>query len=203
TSHTGFTIIELLIVIATTSVLFIIANSYSASAQKQTRDNERQSDASVIMDKIEAYYTKNNTYPSVDKLNPTTSTSRLPNYDAVKTTLPGITDDDLNGPSDYNFIALSCAVDECMLSSDASLTKPKQYIYFSNKSGEKVSNLRFDSVGAMWGCKLTTSSISPSAVIAWRSEMTGKWTFKKAKHGDVTISKYGHGPITPTVCAFS
>lgn len=201
----GFTILELMVVIAIISILTAIAFVSIGRIQKEARDKDRDSDTTIIMNAMEKFYDKNGEYPYGISLNPTASWGKLPNYDAVKANLPGIVDAVLNGPSTGNdFIPITCATPpSCTISAPDRLLKPKQYIYITALQTYSGYSWNFNSTGDMWGCQITFSDTSPASVLAWRSEVTGKWTFKKSRHGDATIANYSTGPITPTVCAFS
>lgn len=59
----GFTILELLIVIAIIGVLALIPMITLIGAPKKTRDARRQSDLKQYQNAIEIYAAKNNTYP--------------------------------------------------------------------------------------------------------------------------------------------
>ncbi len=60
----GFTILELLIVIAIIGVLALIPMITLVGAPKKTRDARRQSDLKQYQNAIEIYAAKNNSYPT-------------------------------------------------------------------------------------------------------------------------------------------
>lgn len=69
TNSSGFTIIELLLVIVLVLTLaFIVAASYN-SIRKRERNKERRNDITIIQNKLEIYYAKHNKYPTLDQLN--------------------------------------------------------------------------------------------------------------------------------------
>ena len=77
----GFTIIELLIVIAIIGILATLVLTNFQGAQARGRDTVRNSDINAVFTKMEEYYTNNqNTYPAG-----TSITSA-----AAQTTFPGI-----------------------------------------------------------------------------------------------------------------
>lgn len=62
---TGFTLLELLIVIAIIGILASLATVSYASAQKKARDSQRQSDLKAIQNALEQYYADNQgSYPT-------------------------------------------------------------------------------------------------------------------------------------------
>jgi len=61
----GFTLLELLIVIAIIGILTAMGTVSYSTAQKRARDSKRQSDLKAIQNAFEQYYSKNNgSYPS-------------------------------------------------------------------------------------------------------------------------------------------
>lgn len=63
----GFTLLELLIVIAIIGVLASLAAVSYSSAQKRARDSQRQADLKAIQNALEQYYADHDgNYPSVD-----------------------------------------------------------------------------------------------------------------------------------------
>ena len=57
--HPGFTLLELLIVIAIIGILASLAAVSYSSAQRRARDSQRQSDLKAIQNAMEQYYTDN------------------------------------------------------------------------------------------------------------------------------------------------
>jgi len=62
--RSGFTLLELLIVIAIIGILVAIGTASYASAQKRARDTRRQGDMKAIQNAFEQFYSQNGTYPS-------------------------------------------------------------------------------------------------------------------------------------------
>jgi prepilin-type N-terminal cleavage/methylation domain-containing protein len=63
----GFTLLELLIVIAIISILASLAAVSYSSAQRRARDSQRQSDLKAIQNALEQYYADNDgNYPGDD-----------------------------------------------------------------------------------------------------------------------------------------
>lgn len=72
----GFTLMELLIVIAIIGILISISTVAYGSAQKKTRDSRRRSDLKALQSGFEQYYADNsNNYPATCSL----STTYMPN----------------------------------------------------------------------------------------------------------------------------
>jgi prepilin-type N-terminal cleavage/methylation domain-containing protein len=64
--QTGFTIIELLIVIAIIGILATLVLTNFRGAQAKGRDTVRKNDVNSIYQKLEEYYNENNGYPEGD-----------------------------------------------------------------------------------------------------------------------------------------
>jgi prepilin-type N-terminal cleavage/methylation domain-containing protein len=60
----GFTIIELLIVIAIIAILALLVLNNIQGANAKARDQQRTTDLNAIATQLEAYYNENNFYPS-------------------------------------------------------------------------------------------------------------------------------------------
>jgi type II secretion system protein G len=59
----GFTLLELLIVIAIIGILITVGAASYSSAQKKARDSRRMQDMKSLQSALEQYYSNNNTYP--------------------------------------------------------------------------------------------------------------------------------------------
>lgn len=206
----GFTIVELMIVVAIIVILTAISVVTYHGVQASANDKAREADVSAIMNALEKYYQQNGEYPADDTLNPTYSPTRLPNFTAVKTAMPILNDDALTGPGDYQFYA-GCLDTDCTNNSTNWQTyMTKSYRYQSRDSRVTTAGSTFSkSVAASygnntgWGCTITTTLDDPGYAIAWYSEAKKIWIFKKSMHGTVTISSYSGGPVAPQTCAFS
>lgn len=98
TNQKGFTIIELLVVIVIIGILVALALPQLFAAQARGRDTDRKNDLKNLQQKLENYYTDNDSYPS-----------SLPNTEA------GIANADLEGPRNttYTYTAGDCVDTEC------------------------------------------------------------------------------------------
>lgn len=75
----GFTLMELLIVIAIIGILISLGTVSYTSAQKKSRDSRRMQDARAIQNAFEQYYADNNgNYPSTCSLSSTYLPAGLP-----------------------------------------------------------------------------------------------------------------------------
>lgn len=90
----GFTIIELLIVIAIIAILALLVLNNFQGAQAKARDQQRTTDINNIHSKLEEFYNENNYYPST----------------FTAATFPGIDDASLLDPIGSNSITLNAAV---------------------------------------------------------------------------------------------
>lgn len=91
----GFTIIELLIVIAIIAILALLVLNNFQGAQAKARDQQRTTDMNNIHGKLEEFYNENNYYPNT----------------LSATNLPGIDDGSFKDPQGGTQIATSQAAD--------------------------------------------------------------------------------------------
>lgn len=205
----GFTIVEQLIVIGIIVILAAIATLAYVSVQKDSRDRAREADVVAIMNALEEYYEKNGEYPANDQINTTNSPTLLSSYTATKTLLPDLKDENLDGPDGYHFYA-GCINTSCTNTSANWDTYHSKAYYYSSRlvASAAGQNVYFETSASYgnnkgWGCRITTYYDDPGYFIAWRSEVTGLWTFKRSIRGQVTIANYGTGPVAPQTCTFS
>lgn len=84
--QTGFTIVELLIVIVVIGILAALVVTTFSGIQKKARDSERQTDINAVHSQVEAYYAQNGKYPTLTNLNDATFISgQLKGLDASAT----------------------------------------------------------------------------------------------------------------------
>lgn len=69
TKQSGFTIVELLIVIVIIGILAGLVITTFVGIQARGRDSERQTDIKAIQGQLEAYYANNGGYPAIADLN--------------------------------------------------------------------------------------------------------------------------------------
>lgn len=72
--NTGFTIIEIIVVIAIIGILSSIAIASYFTVQVNARNNQRSSDTTIISSALEKYYQQNGQYPSCSDLTQTAQT---------------------------------------------------------------------------------------------------------------------------------
>lgn len=69
TNRSGFTIVELLIVIVVIGILAGLVVTTFTGIQQKARNTERQTDVKAIHGQVEAYYAQNGKYPTLANLN--------------------------------------------------------------------------------------------------------------------------------------
>ena len=62
--QSGFTIVELLIVIVVIGILAALVVTTFSGIQRKARDSERQTDIGAVHSQVEAYYAQNGRYPT-------------------------------------------------------------------------------------------------------------------------------------------
>ncbi|MCA9349167.1 type II secretion system protein [Candidatus Saccharibacteria bacterium] len=114
TARQGFTIIELLIVIAIIGILAGLVLNNFQGAQAKARDSQRKTDINAMHAQLENYYNSNGNYPTT--------------FDA--TVLAGIDGEALNDP-DGNAISMSGVTATAKPATGYTATKPSgaQYTY--------------------------------------------------------------------------
>lgn len=70
--QSGFTIVELLIVIVVIGILAALVVTTFSGVQRKARNAERESDIKAIHTQLEAYFQEQNTYPTLANLNDST-----------------------------------------------------------------------------------------------------------------------------------
>jgi general secretion pathway protein G len=66
--ESGFTIVELLIVIVVIGILAALVITTFSGIQRKARDSERQTDINAVHGQVEAYYAQNGKYPTLANL---------------------------------------------------------------------------------------------------------------------------------------
>jgi prepilin-type N-terminal cleavage/methylation domain-containing protein len=67
-SRSGFTLVELLVVVIIIATLATVTLVIYAAQQRDANDNTRKGNATVISEALEKYYAKNNEYPAIPDL---------------------------------------------------------------------------------------------------------------------------------------
>lgn len=70
--QSGFTIVELLIVIVVIGILAALVVTTFAGIQKKARNTERQTDIKAVHGQLEAYFSEQNKYPTLANMNDST-----------------------------------------------------------------------------------------------------------------------------------
>lgn len=96
--QSGFTIVELLIVIVVIGILATLVLVTFTGIQKKARDSQRQTDINAVNSQLEAFYAQNSYYPS---------TADLDNATWVKANLKGLDPESLLAPNSTTPISSS------------------------------------------------------------------------------------------------
>jgi len=116
----GFTIIELLIVIAIIAILAGLVLNNFQGAQAKARDTQRVTDINNVHSKLEEYYNENGAYPST----------------IVAADLPGIDAESLNDPDGTAIVANAAVADAAAANAVADPdTDGGEYLYIPYPTG--------------------------------------------------------------------
>ena len=124
--QSGFTIIELLIVIAVIAILALLTINNYVGVQAKGRDANRLSDINNIKDKLEEYYNDNNGYPNT----------------FTATTFPGIDAESLKDPKGQSITINAIVADEAAATAVTapSASSTSQYLYVPFGSSSCTNN---------------------------------------------------------------
>lgn len=89
--QSGFTIVELLIVIVVIGILAALVITTFAGVQRRARNTERETDVKAVHGHVEAFYANNGYYPGL--------TGNLNTDSWVQTNMPGLDVDSLRAPN--------------------------------------------------------------------------------------------------------
>lgn len=192
-NHYGFTLVELTVVIAVIGILASVGIVSYIEVQKQSRDNQRQTDMTIFQNELEKFYEKNGTYPpgcpdttcsswfmtentSSAVLNPGTSLATL------QSVLPGI-------PATFGDPRAGSNATPLMNQGLSTV----EYIYYGGAIDSRSTGSSTTSgPSTYFPCGLhiaLNAGDSSSYVIGYYSESTGKWVLTGGKHGvPITIS---------------
>ncbi len=106
--QSGFTIVELLIVIVVIGILAALVITTFAGVQRKARKTERGTGIKAIHSQLEAYFAEENTYPTLDQINEANG-----NTDWRKTNMKSLDPEALKDPKGDNSALCSAASDEC------------------------------------------------------------------------------------------
>lgn len=115
----GFTIIELLIVIAIIAILAGLVLNNFQGAQAKARDTQRVTDVNNMHSKLEEYYNENGAYPST----------------IVAADLPGIDAESLNDPDGTAVVANAAVADATAANAVANPDTDAEYLYVPYPTG--------------------------------------------------------------------
>ncbi len=200
-SLTGFTVVELAIVIVVVAALAVMMMAAYGRVQSESRDTRRKTDLEIFVDEMEKYYEKNGEYPtgcssysyaaraSCTVATQATSTEYIYNSSTVaqvKTILPGIPANfgDPRGTTNLPF------------SSSSGTTKYYAYkgqydLPASYASNTFTSTLADISCGSAVGYQLDKTDPakkSTSFAVAYLSEVDSKWRVYQGKNGVDLVS---------------
>jgi type II secretory pathway pseudopilin PulG len=96
---TGFTIVELLIVIVVLLILGLLVITTYSGIQAKTRNATRQTDIQAVQTQLEAFFSQNGYYPSLTDINEGTGATTNSDSTWVANNMKTLNQDDLTDPS--------------------------------------------------------------------------------------------------------
>lgn len=198
----GFTIVELMVIVAVIGILASITMIYLTSVTTQTRDEQKVAKVGKISVALDKYRAENGRYPSRAELNPTNSATTMSNFSAVKTALPSLNDDDLTGEHDLSFFAMCTTSSTCWNQTTWPEYRQTQIIYMAQPdntgSGTATYELRANGgSGHGPGCRIDVSNADPGYALMWYNDFEDTWKFKLG--GGATISNLS--PVDGQSCS--
>jgi prepilin-type N-terminal cleavage/methylation domain-containing protein len=186
--QSGFTVIELLVVIVVIGILVGIGILSYTQLQKQARDDKRNSDITLIQNLLEKYYDRNGEYPPGCPsatctswfFTQNTSSSQMLNSTATIADIQGVLPGLNNAAND----PLNTTTTPLM---DIS-TSTKKYYYFGgtvNNNGSGGSSLSYAAT-ASFPCSVNVALNAGevgSYVIGYFSEENNAWVLNGGKNG--------------------
>lgn len=183
----GFTLVEIVIVIAIIGILSLIGGLTYNQTQKQARDNKRQSDMTMLQNELEKFYEKNGVYPPGCPADDCTSWFHTDNTSStqiranstlgtIQSILPGVGDRfaDPNASSTSPF--LNQAVQQ------------NEYFYLGGTINTRTAASSLSYATPSPQVCTMQSGLDPgsagSYVAGYYSELEGKWKLFAGKHGD-------------------
>jgi general secretion pathway protein G len=111
--QSGFTLLELLIVIVIIGILALIIVPGLASGPKRARDAQRKSDLRAVKNALETYFNDNNSYPSASTTAVTPATDATISGALVPNYMKVIPDDPKGGSAHYNYTCTTVTSGTC------------------------------------------------------------------------------------------
>ena len=194
----GFTLVELIIVIAVITILSTIGVVSFTVVRNQASDSDAESMASTLMSALNSYYSKNNEYPlATDLYGGTTSGVPPSSYSAAATLLN--VNQTVFSTSSNKFLPCSAAgtsSTSCSYGTSSAISDKDKVKYITKVSGQTsaISYYVYSPNGpgtAIEQCALVFgNAIDPSAVyvMTYFSREENKVKFIKSSRGDVTMS---------------
>ena len=190
----GFTIVELMVVIAIAVILMGITGVAALQVQKDARDKKREADITIMQSELEKYFETNGVYPpgcrgacsSWFYTENNATSGVLLNGDAtistIKTILPGI-------PKTFSDPQNSAASTPLALTGVYSGGASERYFYAGGAVNFRTSKSSiFNSTPAVNGTSCTFQQALEagevgSYVVGYYSEVSKQWIFKQGNRG--------------------
>lgn len=212
-SNSGFTIIEILVVVAVIGILTTISLISFNRYQVDARDSQRQTRATIIAEALEKYYDENGEYPSCTAMTDSASNIKantLPNIDPTVLRTPKAADSTTNSIDFCTALSASSATDSFAYVGDGStpcastacLQFSIEYLKESTGTVERVTSRRTTDLLTSGNItNLSASTYSFSQInLAWTA-IGGAATYNiqwKANSNDFTTPTGSSTSTTPS-----
>ena len=202
--RTGFTLLELAIMMAALVVLITMVVTTFTQVQMHGRDKKRYGDISILHHELEDYYNTHGEYPGgcpdtqAPAVSPscwltTTTDIVLPSIDAstslgnIRAVLPGIPDGwgDPNTPGNADSSPVTSPDDLKPLLSRDLTQLPRRYLYIGATAAGNISLARLSYTSLPCTFVTAASADSPTNyLIGYYSETKKKWVLLHGQHGE-------------------
>ncbi len=190
----GFTIIELLVVVAAITILVAISVSAYESYQKRSFDAQAVALAAAVKSGAERYYATNNEYPLASTLFGGTPTGNPPATFTSASTILNVPSSNLNTD---NLKFTPCAGTGVCSAGSANTSK---VYYVTKDSSDGTAQRQYTITIGSTSCTFTfptTESGALSFILMYYSYQSRNWIVSRSDRGDVTTSNTTNCGFTP------
>lgn len=195
--QSGFTIVELIVVVAVIAILATVSTFAYINVKKQSYDAAIVAKVAWLERQLDRYKNDHGEYPVMEALNPGTSATNVSMSDwSAAAQILNVDATYLNGPNDIKFHSL-CA------SGCGGAPQKNQYEYVALNGSSNTAGVAYSWNIPAIGCLITIQYSDPSYVFVYFNSYKNVWVFNKSPHGTATVVNSGGGPSSPQTCTFT